>query len=362
MITRIGLTVFLLTLMSVSVLGREVIVPLLGGEVYVDGRPATQTIQVCLESESSSMVANAYTFGTSRFTFHNVPVVLEETYFLVVRDVDYKELRYKLHMNDFFQDSASPRVAHYGGAVLLELERVPAAKKPGDEKRSGPKAVDARQLKTQIPGEARREYNAALERMAAGDNEKALKHLEKAVDRAPDFYDALNKLGGEYIRIGRYPEAETILLRARDLNPNDPLPLTNLGILYLKQGERLGFVAAVKGVNGLGTVNTALGKAVDVFEKALRLNPLVPRANFYLGTALYRMGTYERAEYLLVNTLDLDGQMHEARLTLINLYARQNRYEDALRQISIYLGANPNSPERKDLEELKAQLEGGSNQ
>jgi Flp pilus assembly protein TadD len=343
-----------------ALLAAEGMVPLFTGEVYADGRPINRVVEVRLEAANSSLVASAYTFGSARFTFRNITLVMEENYYLVIRDLDFKELRYELHMNDFYRDSADSRVFHFGGLILLELQSLPKQKKAGDEQKAGPKAVDARQLKAEISGNARREYNLALENIAAGDNKAAVAHLEKAVELAPDYYDALNKLGGEYIRSGRYKEAEAILNRVRTLNPNDPLPLTNLGILYLKQGERLEFAAAVKAVSESEAPLTFFDRAVEVFEKALRLNPLSPRASFYLGTALYKAGVDERAEPLLLNALDLDDQMHEARLPLIYVYARHQRYDDALKQISAYLGANPGAPERKRLEALMVQMKGAS--
>jgi len=101
---------------------------------------------------------------------------------------------------------------------------------------------------------------------------------------------------------------------------------------------------------------------VELFEKALRLNPLSPRANFYVGSALYKLGEYEKAESALLHTLELDGRMQEARLALLNIYMRQKRYDLALKQISAYLQANPNSPERERLEKLKARIQSALNQ
>jgi tetratricopeptide (TPR) repeat protein len=339
------------------VLAVECMVPLLTGQVYADGRPINRVVEVRLEAANSSLVASAYTFGSSKFVFYNLTMVMEDNYYLVIKDMAFKDLRYELHMYEFFRDSANPQIYHFGGSIILELQSLPPEKKAADGQKSGPKAVDARQLRTQIPAAARREYDMALENIAAGNTKAAILHLEKAVELAPDYYDALNKLGGEYVRSGQYREAEAVLDRARTLNPNDALPLTNLGILYLKQGDRLEVLAAVKADFGSESPRAFFEKAVDVFEKALRLNSLSPRANLYLGTALYKAGAYERAEPVLRNALDLDGQLHEARLTLIHVYARTKRYDDGLKQISAYLDANPDSPEKKRLEALKAQME-----
>jgi tetratricopeptide (TPR) repeat protein len=360
---RVRIAVALLSFFSFSqntISAKEVFVPLISGEVYADGRPIDRVVEVRLEASNSSLVASAYTFGSQRFTFRNVSIVWEDNYFLVIKDLAFKELRHELHLTDFTQDSASSSIVHFGASIILELQSLPPEKKAGNEKRTGPKSVDARQLKAEIPGEARREYNLALERSGANDPTGALAHLEKAVALAPEYYDALNKLGAEYMRSGQYSKAEAILKRACVLNPNDPLPLTNLGILYLQYSDRQDFITKVKGVGDTESGRNSLIKAAEFFEKALRLNPLAPRANLHLGTALYKLGDYEKAETLLLNTLGLDDQMHEARLLLINIYHRQKRYEDALKQIAVYLQANPGSPDRKQLEALQAQMQASS--
>jgi Flp pilus assembly protein TadD len=349
--------IFLWTLLQMGAAAQEAMVPSFSGELFADGRPVDRLIEVRLEAQDSSLIANAYTFGSSRFTFSDVTLRLDTNYFLVIKEYGFKELRYRLHLEDFVKDSSRPGIYHFRGFIILDLESLPPGKKAGEERITGPKAVDARQLKATISDEAQREYNLALEDAAAGDGKATLKHLEKAVELAPEYYDALNKLGVEYIKAGQYRKAEAILDRACALNPNDPLPLTNLGTLHFQEGES--GALAVAGQADADAIEASYRKAVDVFERALRLSPLDPRINFYLGTALYKIGAYERAESLLDNALTLDGRMHEARLALVNIYVRQRRYEEALRQISAYLEANPDSPQREELKALRIKIETG---
>jgi tetratricopeptide (TPR) repeat protein len=322
--------------------------------VFVDGRAADRMIEIRLEAQDLSTVATAYTSGSSRFTFRNVSLQPDGTYFLVIRESGFKEIRNRLYLEDFHKDPTRPGVMHFGGLVRLFLESLP----PEGKAITGPKAVDARQLKAEIPDKARREYNLALEKVADGDNKAALANLEKAVELAPEYYDALNKLGVEYLKAGQFRKAEAILDRARALNPNDPLPLTNLGTLHYQEGERLTLAAGDEAA--LDVIGASYRKAVDLFEKAVRLDPVAPRPNFYLGTALFKVGAYERAESVLINALALDGQMHEARLALLNIYIRQRRYDAALKQISAYLEANPVSPQRQQIETLRTQIESNS--
>jgi len=339
----------LLAFARMGLCAQQVLVPMISGQLFADGRPVDRIVEVRLEGQDQSLAGTAFTFGSSRFTFRNVVISLDQNYSLFIRAPGFKELRHHLTMNDFMPDSASTQIYHFGGSITLNLESLP----PEQDDKSGPKVVDAKQLAAKVPDRARREYDLGLRAAAAGDSREAMAHLEKAVELAPDFYDALNKLGVEYLRVRQYRKAESILGKARALNPNDPLPLTNLGILHLQEGESL----AVAPDAVQDAAKASYGKAVGVFEKVIALGPLSPRVGFYLGTALYRLGEYERAESVLIKTLSLDSMVHEARLTLVSIYTRQKRYKEALEQINAYLEANPDSPQSEKLEDLKTQIE-----
>ena len=337
---------------------QNVEVPAISGRVMVDGRPIDRIIEVRLEGQDSSIVATAYTFGDPRFYFRNVSLELDKRYFLVIRDPDFKDLRYELHNSDFMRDSANRNVYHYNGLVILELQSLPPKDAVSEEQRTGPKSIDIRQLEAQISDEARREYNLAVKDIAAGNAAGARQHLERAVELAPDYYDALNKLGVQYLKAAQYRNAEALFERVHGINPRDPLPLTNLGILHLQEGEAIASAAGGGADGQLEASEPSYRKAAKAFEEAIRLDPLAPRTYYYLGTTLYRVGSDERAESLLMNALALDSAMQEARLTLVNVYIRQRRYGDALEQISLYLAALPNAPERVRIEALRDQIEG----
>jgi len=341
-----------------AAVAQNIMVPSFGGRVYADGRPANWIIEVRLEGEDSSIIATAHTGGSSEFSFRNLSLPTGAHYILVIKEPGYKELRYSLNFDDFRQDSSMQGIYYYSVIISLNIESIPTGEKVDQKIITGPKVIDMSQLKVQIPDQARREYNLALKCIEDGESEAAMAHLEKAVELAPQYYDALNKLGVEYLRTEQYSKAEVVLNRACALNPNDSLPLKNLGTLYFKEGEKLTQAAEV----GPEAIQSYYRKAADVLEKALDLNPLDPRTNLYLGTALYRVGTLGRAESLLLNALALDGMMYEARLTLLNIYMHQERYKDALKQITVYLEENPNAPQRQQIEKLKIQIEDALNQ
>ncbi len=353
MIPRIIFSViFFLAAGSLVGIAQDMYVPSLSGRVLADGRPVTRMVEVRLEGMDSSIVATAHTLGNSEFTFRDVRLQSAREYYLVIRDPDYQETRYRLYYQDFEEDTLNKGIFTHIGIITINMESIP----PEKDLIEGPKAVSVRQLTAEIPEKAQEEYDKALEDIAAGDGKSAVEHLEKAIQLAPEYYNALNKLGVEYLNDRRYRKAEEVLNRAHDIDPNDPLPLTNLGVLYFQEGEEIASDKSGKDATRLKEVEALNNKAVEALEKALLLDPLAPRVNFYLGTALYRVGSYERAEVLLLNALERDGTLHEARMTLLNIYSRQQRYDAALEQITAYLKANPEAPQREQLEAFRDKI------
>jgi len=145
--------------------------------------------------------------------------------------------------------------------------------------------------------------------------------------------------------------------------------LTNLGAVYFMRGEMLASAGTENDDIDVAeyieddsdakpdAAGTFYRKALEALQEARQQNLLTPRAGFYLGTVLYRMGDYDKAESVLTDALDQDAQLHDARLSLLNIYMRQERYGEALEQISAYLDANPQTPQREQLERFKAQIE-----
>lgn len=63
-----------------------------------------------------------------------------------------------------------------------------------------------------------------------GETEKALELYKKALEIAPDFYDAYNNMAGIYGGQGRYQEAYECFRKAHELNPVRPNPVYGLAL------------------------------------------------------------------------------------------------------------------------------------
>jgi len=306
----------------------------ISGRIVLDasGSP-DRTIEVRFETDGGQRIGYAYTGLSGEFTYRGVGA--SQDLYVVVEIEGFKPYRERM------------AYASLGGHIniFLERERFKAVEKGGSA------VIDLKQLRTRIPGKAVDEYEKALKESPKGDAAKVIERLERALKLAPDFYEARNTLGVQYLRLQKYREAEAAFERARDLNPNAADPLINLGTIYYQEGEMQ---------SDAGRAEEAAGrfqKAVAVLEESIHRNPLSAPAHNYLGAALYKIASYERAESMLNRALQLDERLQQANLTLINVYTRQSRFDEALDKINTYLKKNPDSPQRATLQGIKEKIE-----
>ena len=309
------------------------------GRIIMDtGRLPDQMIEVRFETDGGQPVGYAYTTSGGEFSFQDATGIGRgQDLYAVVKVDGFKPYRERLDMTSL------------GGLLTIFLER--EASKGQQTTRGGTPVVDLKQLRAKIPGKAVDEYEKALKELSKGNYPKVIARLELAAKLAPDFYEAQNSLGVQYFRLQKFQDAEKAFVRARDLNPNAAEPLINLGSLYYQEGE----IQSDAGRKEEAAVT--FQKAVQFLKESIRRNPLSPSAHNYLGAALYKTASYEPAESMLHRALELDQELHEARLMLINVYTKQNRLNEALEQINTFLAKNPKSPQRPALEGIKVQIE-----
>jgi tetratricopeptide (TPR) repeat protein len=300
---------------------------------------AANVTEVRFETDGRIPVGFAYADSSGEFRFTQNGIANDQNLYVVVNIEGFKPYRERI----FGGFGLS-----YDNFVTIFLER---ENESNGTANSGAAIVDLKQLRARIPGKAVDEYEKAMKESSKGNRSKAVEGLQRAIKLAPDFYEALNTLGAQYLALEKFDDAETVLLRARDLSPKASEPLINLGTLYYQRAE--GHGDAGRSDQAVQTFE----KAADVLEESIRRNPLSAPAHGYFGAALYKLGEYEDAESALNRALELDQNQHNARLMLINVYTRSARYENALEQTNIFLTKNPKSPQRPALENIKQQIE-----
>ncbi len=324
----------------------------LNGRLRADGRPVDWLVEIRLERVSGGIAGTAYTLSGDEFEFRNIPVNTSEIYLLIVEEPDFEVYREEVRLGR----DAFGRVFAYNGMFIIDLRRRPPEEQRDGE--TGALAVDVRQLLAEIPDEARDAYGEAIGFLENGNRAEGIALLERALVLAPDYYEALNRLGVEYFAERRYRDAEAVLERAVDLNRNDPIPLMNLGVLHFQEGRELEDRESEGTRTGAdGDSSTSFQRAVEAFEATLRLDPTSATAAYYLGVSLHETGNPERAEALLLEALGRDPNLSDARLTLINIYVEQDRTQAAIVQIEAYLDENPEAANRESLDDLRDRLE-----
>jgi tetratricopeptide (TPR) repeat protein len=307
----------------------------IGGKLLANAR-LPQPLAVRLEGQSSEQVAYAYVGEGGEFEFPGLILDPNQLYYLIVNVDGFKPVHQTLNIG---------RETVFAPRIMIFLE--PEAADSGGNARGG-SVINVKRPAPKIPTKAIDEYNKARKESADGNYSKAAERLERALQLAPDYYEAQNSLGVQYLRTQRYRDAENAFERARNLNPEAGEPLMNLGSLYYQEGQ-----TQSRGEEAAATFQ----KAVGFLQEAIRKNPLSATAHQYLGAALYKTNSYEEAEPVLRRALELDSGLTEAEFVLLNVYTRQSRYTEALQQIDSFLKRNPKSAQRGPLENVRQQIE-----
>jgi tetratricopeptide (TPR) repeat protein len=79
-------------------------------------------------------------------------------------------------------------------------------------------------------------YYAALDLIAEGEHERAVKEYQKSLASDPTFTEAMHGLARALQDLGRLDEAIAIAKRIAEVDPDDVLAYTSLSVLYQKKG------------------------------------------------------------------------------------------------------------------------------
>ena len=185
----------------------------------------------------------------------------------------------------------------------------------------------------EIPKEAQKEYNRAEKFLKGNKSDEAIVALKHAIELYPDYYQARETLGSEYVKASLLKEAHEVLTRALEINPNGSKAHYAIGVLYYKTGK--------------------YPEATGSFRRALELDPGSQNAQIYLGLSLMREGQSSEAEDLLEKAYQQGARkVPELHLGLASIYMKDNRYRDAITAFERLLSENPDLRDRKKIEGL----------
>lgn len=187
-------------------------------------------------------------------------------------------------------------------------------------------------LKSSFPNDARAGYLDALVLRDRGQYEQAIAAFELVMNRAASR-DA--SLVYEYAslleRAGRLGDAERALRGVLAKDPQDANALNSLGYLLADHGQRL-------------------DEAVDLVQRALKIEPTNPSFLDSLGWAYFRQGKLELADPPLTQAAERLPTSSAVNEHLGDLRFRQERYEDAVAAFERSLAGDGESIDRAKVE------------
>ncbi len=197
-----------------------------------------------------------------------------------------------------------------------------------DAKPNPPGVINVKELDAQAPEEARAAFASATLAMNEGRPDEAVERFKHAIHIYPKYFTAINDLGVLLIRLNRVEEAAKSFEQAIAVAPQVYYPRLNLAIIKTRQGK--------------------YKEAIEILEKLHKENPTLMQIRTALADALLAENRLEEAEIHLRAALK-DKKMTAAKAgnfyyQLGLLYNRQQKYEEAVTELTRALKTFPNAP------------------
>jgi tetratricopeptide (TPR) repeat protein len=195
--------------------------------------------------------------------------------------------------------------------------------------------VSASQLT--VPDKAMREYEDAQKDLSKDDVEAAIKHLERAVDLAPQFASAWNNLGTIAYQTQKYARAEECFREALEADPTMYEPLVNLGGVLVNLHK--------------------LDEAWELNVAAVLARPNDPLAHSQLGMTYFGIGEMNLAEKHFREASRLDpAHFSHPQLFLAEIHLRRGDRRAAAADMEQFLKYHPDWPQAEKMRQAIAEL------
>jgi Tfp pilus assembly protein PilF len=205
---------------------------------------------------------------------------------------------------------------------------------------SNPYLIDPSEYRQHFPRKAVKEFDKGVQADKNQNHDEAIRHYQKSISLAPDFYHAHNNLGSDYLNKSDFAAARKEYEEVVRINQSDAAAYYNLSNVCLLRGE--------------------IGEARRYLDEGMRRQPDSALGQFLLGTLSIREGKLPQAEIALRHAIEFDPAMAQPRLQLVNLLLQQGRREEAVAQLHDFIGAFPDNPFSTRAKQLLQRLEGVS--
>ena len=185
-----------------------------------------------------------------------------------------------------------------------------------------------------VPEEARRLYKSGVKDLAGKDYQKGEEALDQAIKIFPDYYDALNALGCNYVDIKEYQKSLPYLIHSIDVNQRSFSSFYSLAYAAYKLHR--------------------LPEATEAARGATILQPNSVNSQLLYGTLLRLTGNLDQALITLsrAEKLSKDAPVAEIHWQLALLYNKLNKYKEAADELERYLKIEPDAANKKEIRDL----------
>jgi tetratricopeptide (TPR) repeat protein len=276
-----------------------------GRVLLPSGQSANLNVKIIL-SELHRPLTTIYTNKHAEFRFTN----LREGEYFVQAVADEK-----------VYEPASQRL-WLGRSLIYQLTLTLRKKGEIAKRETGEQVVSFAELDRTAPPSAQKEYNQAVRWIGKGDARQGIEHFRRAIAIYPDYLEARNDLGAQYLKLKRFDEAAEQFSVVLEKNPDYFNSRFNLGLVLI---ERKDYAAAI----------------VEL-KKAVAIDSAPPAPRMWIGVALLQTGDLRGAERELSRALITSGGNFIAvHYYLAQVYLRLGDSAGASRSLKAYLEGEP---------------------
>lgn len=293
----------------------------ISGFVFDEARRPVPQMYVELLDEGYSAIARTRTGGTGLFNFSGLTAG-QYTVRVLVGGTNFQPQS----MSVTFSNIAGARV----GAEQVDFY---LRTNPKSGRAQGAPGVVFAQ---DIPGDAKRLYEAGVADLES-KNEGGLVKIKESIEKFPDYFDALDRLGNEYLTRGYYEPAFVLFTKAVSVNPKSFSSNFGLGLAGYRLAQS-------------DLAAKSLAKAAEIDSSSIN-------AQLWLGIAYHSLKKYDDALNALKKANDLaGGTAGEVYWQLARVYKDQGKYAKAADSLELYLKYKPDAHNTAEIKEAVSSL------
>lgn len=183
-----------------------------------------------------------------------------------------------------------------------------------------------------MSGKAHAAFAKGSQMLAKGETAKSIAYLEQAIAQYPEHYEAYYDLGVAHFRLSHLAEAEQAFQKAIDLTKgNFAPPLFGLAAVFCQKAE--------------------FPEAETLLQRAMDLEPGSAIGKYYLAWAQFGLNRLGEAERSLEQALLRNANLAQAYLLLVRIHLRQHNLPAVTRDLESYVKLEPRNEQAKSLAE-----------